>query len=120
MGEWISALARGEWSASRPCRFTPKERAPGTHWIGGWAGLRAGLDNVEKKKFLNLPGLEHPPLGRPAHRLSLYRLYYQGSSLFGTLLFFWREMFIVWRGNKYNALKNIDILKESRTTQVRF
>jgi hypothetical protein len=23
-----SVLDRGEWSASRPCRFTPKERAP--------------------------------------------------------------------------------------------
>jgi hypothetical protein len=22
--------------------------APGSHWIGGWAGARAGLDNVEK------------------------------------------------------------------------
>jgi hypothetical protein len=31
-----SALDGGEWSASRPCRFTNGERAPGTHWIGGW------------------------------------------------------------------------------------
>jgi hypothetical protein len=30
-----SALAGGEWSASRPDRFTPGERAPGTHCIGG-------------------------------------------------------------------------------------
>jgi hypothetical protein len=29
----ISALDGGEWSASRPGRFTPRERAPGTHWI---------------------------------------------------------------------------------------
>jgi hypothetical protein len=36
----------GEWSASRPCRFTPKERAPGTHWIGGWVGPRAVLDGM--------------------------------------------------------------------------
>jgi hypothetical protein len=28
-----SALAGGEWSASRPLRFTPGERAAGTHWI---------------------------------------------------------------------------------------
>jgi hypothetical protein len=34
-----SALAGGEWSASSPCHFTPGERAPGTHWIGGWVGL---------------------------------------------------------------------------------
>jgi hypothetical protein len=31
-----SALVGGEWSASRPCRFNPGERAPGTNWIGGW------------------------------------------------------------------------------------
>jgi hypothetical protein len=31
-------------SASCPCRFTPGERAPGTHWIGGWVGSRAGLE----------------------------------------------------------------------------
>jgi hypothetical protein len=28
--------------------------------------LRAGLDDVEKRKFLILPGLELRPLGRPA------------------------------------------------------
>jgi hypothetical protein len=29
-----SALDAGEWSASHPGRFIPRERAPGTHWIG--------------------------------------------------------------------------------------
>jgi hypothetical protein len=43
-----SALVGGEWSALRPCRFTPVERAPGTHWIGSWVDLRIGLDEVEK------------------------------------------------------------------------
>jgi hypothetical protein len=38
----ISALAGCEWSASRPGRFTPGERSPGTHWIGGWVDPRAG------------------------------------------------------------------------------
>jgi hypothetical protein len=33
----------GEWSASRPGRFTPGEIARGTKWIGGWVGPRAGL-----------------------------------------------------------------------------
>jgi hypothetical protein len=42
-----SALVGDEWSASRPGRFTPGERAPGTHWIGGWVDPRAGLDDVE-------------------------------------------------------------------------
>jgi hypothetical protein len=53
-----SALGGGEWSASRPGCFTPGERAPSTYWIGGWVGPRAGLDDVEKRKFLTLPGIE--------------------------------------------------------------
>jgi hypothetical protein len=40
----------------------PGERAPGTHWIGGWVDPSAGLDNWEKRKFLILPGLELWPL----------------------------------------------------------
>jgi hypothetical protein len=42
-----SALVGGEWSASRTYLFTPGEKAPGTHSIGGWVGPRAGLDDVE-------------------------------------------------------------------------
>jgi hypothetical protein len=40
-----------EWSASRPGRFTPRERAPVTHWTGGWVGPRAVLDAVVKRKI---------------------------------------------------------------------
>jgi hypothetical protein len=72
-----SALAGGEWSASRP-----GERAPDTHWIGVWVDPRADLDDVEKRKFLTLPGLELRPLGRPARSQSLYLLHYPGSNLF--------------------------------------
>jgi hypothetical protein len=39
-----SALGGGEWSASRPGRFTPAVSYSDIHWIGGWAGPRAGLD----------------------------------------------------------------------------
>jgi hypothetical protein len=46
-----SALHGGEWSASRLGRFTPRERAPGTHWIGGWVGPRDVLDAVVKRKI---------------------------------------------------------------------
>jgi hypothetical protein len=49
------ALVGGEWSTSRPGRFTPGERAPGTHRIGGWVDLRAGLNDLEKRKFFTLP-----------------------------------------------------------------
>jgi hypothetical protein len=43
-----SALVGRELSASRPGRFTPGERAAGAHWIGGWVGPRAGLDDMQK------------------------------------------------------------------------
>jgi hypothetical protein len=46
-----SALDGGEWSASRPSRFTPRGNAPGTHWIGCWVGPRAGLDGMEKRNL---------------------------------------------------------------------
>jgi hypothetical protein len=37
-------------------RFTPGERTPGTHWIGGWVGPRAGLDagNTDLTKIKHL------------------------------------------------------------------
>jgi hypothetical protein len=68
----------GEWSASPPGRFTPGEKSLSTCWIGGWVDPRAGLDDVEKRKLLTLPGLELRPLSCPAHSQSLYRLRYPG------------------------------------------
>jgi hypothetical protein len=60
-----SALVGGDWSASRPGRLPPGERSFDTNWKGGWVGPRAGLNDVEKRKFLTLPGLELRPLCRP-------------------------------------------------------
>jgi hypothetical protein len=51
-----STLYGGEWSASRLCRFTPREIDPGTHWVGGWVGPRVGLDAAEKRKTLTPDG----------------------------------------------------------------
>jgi hypothetical protein len=45
-----------------PFRFTSEERASGTHWIGGWLSPRACVDDVGKRKFLTLPGLELQPV----------------------------------------------------------
>jgi hypothetical protein len=44
-----SALVGGEWSASRPDGFTHGERAPGTHWTGGWVDPRASLGDTERE-----------------------------------------------------------------------
>jgi len=30
--------------------FTPREGAPGTHWIGGWMGSKAGLEGGGRKE----------------------------------------------------------------------
>jgi hypothetical protein len=43
-----SELEGCEWSALRPGRFTPKDRAPDTYWIGVWVHPRSGLDAVER------------------------------------------------------------------------
>jgi hypothetical protein len=51
---WGVALDRGERSASRSGRFIPRERASGTHWIGGWVGPRAVLDAVVERKIPSL------------------------------------------------------------------
>jgi hypothetical protein len=64
-------LGISEMAALRPNRYTPGERAPGTHWIGDWVNPRTGLDDMEKRLFLTLPGLELPPLRRPARRLNV-------------------------------------------------
>jgi hypothetical protein len=33
----------------------------GTHWVAGWADITTGLDDMEKRKFLTLPGLNSNP-----------------------------------------------------------
>jgi hypothetical protein len=67
----------GEWSASHPGRFTPKERDPGTHWIGGWVGPRASLDVMSKRKITSSRQESKPD--RPARSQSLYQPSYPGS-----------------------------------------
>jgi hypothetical protein len=62
---FTSALAGGEWSASRSCHFTPAERAPGTHSVGGWVGPRAGVDDVEKRKLFYRDSNSDPSVVQP-------------------------------------------------------
>jgi hypothetical protein len=47
------ALIGGEWPVSCSGHFTPEERAPGTHWIGGWVGPRTSLDDMERSYWVS-------------------------------------------------------------------
>jgi hypothetical protein len=64
--------------------FTPRPlyhrgKSPRYPLDRSWAGPKGGLDDVEKRKFLTLPGLELRPLCHPARSQSLYRLRFPGS-----------------------------------------
>jgi hypothetical protein len=58
-------------SPSHLGRFTPRERASGTHWIGDSVRARLGLDDVERRKILGLPGLQ--PVAIPTELSRLER-----------------------------------------------
>jgi hypothetical protein len=49
-----SALHGSERLASRLDLLIPGLRSVGTHWIEGWAGLRAGLDVATDRKIFAL------------------------------------------------------------------
>jgi hypothetical protein len=71
---WIltSALVGVEWSSSRPGCFTPGERVPGIHWLGGWVGPRIGLDDVEKVLDPTRTRTPTPRSSRPSLHRQLY------------------------------------------------
>jgi hypothetical protein len=59
-GEWMyrstfslnSTLVVGEWLASLRGRFTARETAPGTHWIGGWVNPSPVWTSCRSVNFL--------------------------------------------------------------------
>jgi hypothetical protein len=85
-------------------------------------GPRAGLDDVEKRKFLTLPGLELRPLGRPP----LCRIRYPGSmgtsyktSLMNSSSGLWNDVSIRPTGRKFltrlpvrRLSKRINVIRE--------
>jgi hypothetical protein len=79
MQSLTAALDGGEWSASCPGLFTPREKTPGTHWIGGWVDPRAGLDMVSKRKIPSTCQESNPnhPIVQPI--ASCYTDSYPGS-----------------------------------------
>jgi hypothetical protein len=45
-----SALKEVNGQPHAPAALPPGKVPLGRHWIGGWVGLRAGLDTLEKRK----------------------------------------------------------------------
>jgi hypothetical protein len=76
----ISALDGDEWSALRPCRFTPGETAPFPHCIGGWMGPRSCLSAMERRKILPLLGIEPQPVTRLYTDLAMHVRNYKHKS----------------------------------------
>jgi hypothetical protein len=65
-----------------PVALTPRDRAPGTHWIGGWVDPTAVLDTVVKRKIPNSRRESNLNPNRPARSPALYRLSYRGSLIY--------------------------------------
>jgi hypothetical protein len=57
-----------------PRPLYPQGKSPRYPLLRRLDGPRAGLNDVEKRKFLALRGLKFRHLGRPARSYSLYRL----------------------------------------------
>jgi hypothetical protein len=64
-----------------PAAFTPGERSPDTHWIGGWVGFSAGLDTEARGKRLFLCRGSNP--GRPVCSQTPCWLSYTPQTLLG-------------------------------------
>jgi hypothetical protein len=62
-------------SASRPGRSTPREGAPGIHWIGGWVGhSRSGRGAEEKISSPRRKSNPRTPIVQPVARKSCTHL----------------------------------------------
>jgi hypothetical protein len=72
---------------------------------------RAGLDDVEKRKFLPLPGLELQPLGHAARSQSLYRLSYSGSSSFILYIIKLKYMKAARDRNLFQSVRNLPLCR---------
>jgi hypothetical protein len=78
--------------------LTPAKELPAP--IGeSWTDPRTGLDDIQKLKFLTLPGLKLRPFSHPSRSHSLYLLRYRGSLLLA-------KMFISLSNSQRNCTLN--------------
>jgi hypothetical protein len=69
----ILALDGDELSTSRFCHFLAWGIVPGTHWLGDWVDLKAGMDAMKKRSYF----CRESNISVPARSPSLYQLSYQ-------------------------------------------
>jgi hypothetical protein len=62
----------------------PREKTPGTHWIGGWVGIRAGLNTEARGKILCL--CQGSNLGCPVCKQILHWLSYPSCYFYHIML----------------------------------
>jgi hypothetical protein len=74
---------------------TPGRERPGTQCLGGWVGIRAGLDGCGKFHPIRIR-----PLDRPACSESLYRLSYPGAQEYMCIIF------IAFLGKRVSMLRS--------------
>ena len=55
----LNPCTRCRWLVTfTPRPFYPQSKHTGTHWLGGYIRVTAGLDNVRNRNMLPLPGME--------------------------------------------------------------
>ena len=79
-------LDGGEWAASCPSHFIPRERALGTHWIGDWVALQSVWTFFVK--YINLLHLPGYIILTPSKDEKIINLIQQCQAL--RVLFFWQ------------------------------
>jgi hypothetical protein len=81
MGEWIytSTFSWNRHKLEVSGQLTPSCFTPGTRWMGSSLEPWTSLNDLERRKFLTLSGLELLHLDRPARSQLLYRLRCHGS-----------------------------------------
>jgi hypothetical protein len=70
---------------------------PGKHWIGGSVCPRAGLEIMEKRRILTLPGIKPPTIQPVAIAIELSRIIFM-------VLNFWICCFLIFYSTFYSLL----------------
>jgi hypothetical protein len=89
--ELLLILALGSsWGGQRhaSAALNPREKAPGTRWIGSWVSIRADMDSASRR-IICICGVSNP--GRPVCSHKLHWLSYPSSCFMSSTNILYRE-----------------------------